>query len=66
MGWDIYGLCECGFYQRAPFGELFHIHMTICPSCGRDKYSWSLVIGRPVRQGGFFRGKTVLEVKEDR
>jgi hypothetical protein len=31
---DTYGVCPCGYKERAPFGTLFHIHRTVCPKCG--------------------------------
>lgn len=52
---DVYGVCECGFYREAPFGDLGHVHLAVCPSCGRDKDTWSRVVGRVRNVGTFWR-----------
>lgn len=46
--WDVYGLCSCGYHRRAPFGLLFHIHLTVCPNCGESKDKWEIVTAREV------------------
>lgn len=59
---DKYGVCPgCGYFTNAPLGNLFHIHMEVCPRCGKSKGSWSVVTARPVRSGGFLRPKWHLE-----
>ncbi len=41
--WKVYGVCPCGVYREAPFGSLFHIHLDVCPRCGKGKRStWKL------------------------
>ena len=45
--WKTYGLCPCGYYEYAPFGNLFHIHRKVCPGCGRDiEGEWKVVTAR--------------------
>jgi hypothetical protein len=56
--WDVYAQCQCGWRERAPFGNRFHIHKTVCPDCGSDKQHWELVTGRYGVEG--------FETKSDR
>ncbi len=35
--WHERALCPCGFHTVAPHGDLFHVHLTCCPECGRSK-----------------------------
>lgn len=44
--WKKYGVCSCGYKAIAPFGDLFHIHLDVCPNCGEDKYRWDVVTGK--------------------
>ncbi len=60
MDADIYALCECGYFERVPFGRRAHIHASVCPNCAKDVGSWRLVVGRT---RGFFGMK--LEVIRD-
>lgn len=27
----------CGWSVEAPFGDIFHVHQTVCPRCGQSK-----------------------------
>lgn len=40
--WHDRALCPCGWSRRAPHGDLFHVHATCCPECGRRKETWSV------------------------
>lgn len=31
---------RCGWHTYAPFGEVFHVHRSCCPSCSFRKYSF--------------------------
>lgn len=50
--WRTWGICPCGAYADAPFGDLFHIHFDgsrLCPRCGRDiEKEWKVIKGREV------------------
>lgn len=54
---DVYGVCPCGYYERAPFGDLRHIHTAVCPRCGKDTGYMNLVTGRAQNVGTFWRPK---------
>lgn len=60
MEHDVYGLCECGYFERVPFGDRRHIHASVCPGCGRGVGGWDLVVGY---RKGLFANK--LEVVRD-
>lgn len=30
---------KCGWHTYAPFGNIFHVHFTCCPTCGTHKPS---------------------------
>ena len=72
-GWDSYGLCPCGYYQKASFGSLFHIHLEVCPVCGKNKEDeWNVVTAKVVetklpkkKWWNFQRYKYTLEIKEN-
>ena len=49
--WETHAICECGWWTRAPFGKLFHVHHEVCPSCGEDKYSCMEVVTRRFAHG---------------
>jgi len=51
--WDNFWVCPCGNTMRAPFGDVFHIHVSVCPRCGGSKYAGEVVTGRWVRTGWF-------------
>lgn len=35
--------CPCGSWSsEAPFGDLFHIHRSVCPQCGAPKSMWKV------------------------
>lgn len=51
--WKVYGVCPCGFKTEAPFSDLFHVHMDVCPECGEDKNNWSVVTGRMVKEKAY-------------
>ena len=37
--WHVRAVCpECGWSIYAPFGDIFHVHITCCPQCGCEKY----------------------------
>ena len=58
--WEKFALCECGWYRYCSFGDLFHLHVEVCPRCGADKNdSMKIVTGR---NRGFFTER--LEIKE--
>lgn len=61
--YDTYALCPCGWYTRAPFGKLFHVHREVCPSCGGDKYRCSVVVAR-VQNYGFMGLRSRLVLRE--
>lgn len=44
--YDVYAVCKCGWFQVCPFGDLFHLNVEVCPSCGRRKSSMDVVNGR--------------------
>lgn len=44
--WEVRAFCECGWWTRAPFGSLFHVHVECCPSCGADKHDMRLKTSR--------------------
>lgn len=44
--WEVRAVCECGWTATAPFADLFHVHATCCPKCGRDKSELQL---KPMR-----------------
>ena len=47
MGYDVYGVCECGYKEHAPLGILFHIHRAVCPKCGVDvQRDWQIKVLR--------------------
>lgn len=62
-GYDDFAVCQCGWYRRAPFGDMRHVHTTVCPVCGEGRWTWKVVTGRPVRIGGFWNGRVVIEPK---
>lgn len=65
MGWDKYGLCKCGYFERTLVGDPW-FWPKVCPGCGEwpggrfESGGWKLVTGR---RRGFFGQR--LEVKED-
>ncbi len=56
--WDKYGKCPCGFHTKAPFGDLFHVHIKVCPECGEDKSQWDVVTARRVSTRNFWKIST--------
>lgn len=62
---NTYGVCPCGWYANAPFGNLFHIHREVCPQCGTSKRHWREVVGRPVNDGSWLRPRWRLEEKPE-
>jgi hypothetical protein len=55
MGWTKYGVCPCGYHREAPFGNLFHIHVEVCPKCGTDKDEWDVKTGKSVATGTWWK-----------
>jgi hypothetical protein len=60
--WDIYGKCKCGEVFRLPFGDLFHLHLEICPRCGESKHTFVKTIGRYVSKAKLFSPSTWFQV----
>lgn len=56
--WDYYGVCPCGYKRRAPFKSLFHIHLEVCPKCGKDKDEWSLKVMKWKSNATFWKPST--------
>lgn len=56
--WDIYGVCKCGYKERAPFGRLHHIHKTVCPDCSNHKSNWDLETMRYISHVKLLRPST--------
>ena len=47
-GYDTYGVCKCGYNEKAYFGSLFHIYRTVCPECGiLIEGNWKVKVLRP-------------------
>jgi hypothetical protein len=53
-------VCECGYRTRAPFGDLFHVHLSCCPLCGSDKKypTWRVKTERYISTSRLFRPST--------
>lgn len=65
MSYDVYGVCPCGWYKEAPFGDLFHIHRWVCPDCGRPKSEWRRVTGRVVNEGSWWSPRRRVVSNQD-
>lgn len=67
--WEVYGVCPCGYKSILPFGSLFHLHLEICPYCGKDKEEFSIRKMRYVCDAKLFNPLTWFdghwEVKND-
>jgi Zn ribbon nucleic-acid-binding protein len=51
--WDSYAICPgCDAKFRAPFGNEFHVHFSVCPECGHVKGGWQIRTMRPVSRWG--------------
>lgn len=61
--WNVYGVCPCGYRRLAPFKSLFHIHVVVCPECGRDKSEWRVRVSRWVDTGKWWRREGYWEDK---
>jgi hypothetical protein len=49
-----YAKCECGFFTYAPFGEILHTHLEVCPDCGLPAKKMRVVIGMVVPVGRWY------------
>ena len=63
--WTDKAICECGFVTECPFGDLFHVHITCCPDCGKSKEEFRVAIARWKSDSKWWNpftwGKTKLE-----
>lgn len=53
-GYEKRAVCGCGRTFRAAFGSLFHVWEECCPSCGADKSTFDIQIGRFSPHGVWF------------
>jgi hypothetical protein len=58
--WDKYAECpDCHRRFKLPFGDLFHLHFSVCPECGTAKTSrWRVMTMRWVNPSRLFRPST--------
>ncbi len=67
---DTYAVCPNEHVVGlAPFGDLFHVHVSVCPECGvpkpryasglwkHDSRGWEIVTMRWVRTGGWLKSR---------
>lgn len=63
--WEIRAICPCGWWTYAPFGSLFHVHLEVCPTCGRKKREWSVRTARIVTSGPWYNRRAHLEFRDE-
>ena len=58
MIWEKYAVCKCGWRERVPFGDLFHLHVEVCPRCGIEKFEMEIETARWVHTVVWWNPKT--------
>ena len=58
--WHARAVCpKCDWSIYAPFGDVFHVHVSCCPECGYEKYDGRACLSRLYRNIQEWRVRTM-------